>query len=74
MGADRLTPLQEEFLGYLIGWPEAYVHKETEELAKDHEAAKYSKEYVLRRMDHRLYANITCKAETGKFHSYVSQS
>ena len=59
MGVDRLTPLQEDSVESFIGWPEAYVHKETEELAEDQDPAKYNKDYVLRRIKHQLYANIT---------------
>ena len=74
MGVDNLTPLQEDFVESFIGWPEAYVHKETEGHAKEQDGARHDKDYVLRRMNHRLYANVIRKAETGKFHSCVSQS
>ena len=40
MGVDSLTPLQEEVLESFVGWSEAYVHQETEELAKDQDAVR----------------------------------
>ena len=58
MSVDSLTPLQEELVESCVGRPQAYVHKETGELAEDRDAARRSMEYVLRRMSHRMYINI----------------
>ena len=74
MRVTSLTPLQEEFVESFVGQPEAYVHKVTGVLTEGQDAARHSMDYVLRRIGHRLYINIICKAETGKSYSCISQS
>lgn len=65
MRVTSLTPLQEEFVESFVGEPKVYVHKETGVLTEDQDAARYTMDYVLRRIGHRVYINSTCKAETG---------
>ena len=43
MRVTSLTPLQEDIVESFVGWPKAYVHKETGVLTEDQDAISFSK-------------------------------